>query len=268
MLLRPVSVLVSPAGASGPCRASVLALGTWLSGQPSSTTGQTSRVRGHAVGASHPPRYSSAGPSGSQSAAARESPAAPRHALWGVNTGPEHRCPSPSPPKRARRRPCPAGNSRLHPAWLETGTFSADCRGCLHMGLAWPRACRGASSPAVYLGETPAPLHGAGGWRLTLGLGLVQQRCPGSGCSVHRGAVGCGVRAGVELPPARLPDTALGSTSGRCLLLHPKASQLPPVPRRRASAVPRQPPGLWSPRACTPGAERPEAREVNTGDLA
>lgn len=195
-------------------------------------------------------------------------PCCPRHALWGVNTGPEHRCPSPSPPKRARRRPCPAGNSRLHPAWLETGTFSADCRGCLHMGLAWPRACRGASSPAVYLGETPAPLHGAGGWRLTLGLGLVQQRCPGSGCSVHCGAVGCGVRAGVELPPARLPDTALGSTRGRCLLLHPKASQLPPVPRRRASAVPRQPPGLWSPRACTPGAERPEAREVNTGDLA
>lgn len=169
-----------------------------------------------------------------------------------------------------RRRPCPAGNSRLHPVRLETGTFSADCRGCLHMGLAWPRAYRGASSPTVYLGETPAPLHGAGGRGLTMGLGLVQQRCPGSGCSMCRGAVGCGVRAGVEpaapLPVSPTPHSAPPAGGAFSCTRRPPTSRLSPATVRLLSLS--SPPGLWPPRACTLGAERPEAREVNTGDLA
>ena len=55
-------------------------------------------------------------------------------------------------------------------------------------------------------------------------------------------------------PPACLPNTALGSTSRRCLLLHPKASQFPPVPCHRASAVSQQPPRAVAPESLHSGS--------------
>ena len=89
------------------------------------------------------------------------------------------------------RRLCHTGDSWLHPAWLETVTFSADCRGCRHTGLAWPQAYRGASSPAVCLGETPAPLHGAGGRGVSGAWpGIVEM----PGVWMQRGPWRCGVQ--------------------------------------------------------------------------
>ena len=98
------------------------------------------------------------------------------------------------------RRLCHTGDSWLHPARLETVTFSADCRGCRHTGLAWPRAYRGASSPAVCLGETPAPLHGAGGRGVSGAWpGIVEM----PGVWMQRGPWRCGVQGeglGENLP--------------------------------------------------------------------
>ena len=139
-------------------------------------------------------------------------------------------------------RLCHAGDSRLHPARLETVTFSADCRGCRHTGLAWPRAYRGASSPAVCLGETPAPLHGAGGRGVSGAWpGIVEM----PGVWMQRGPWRCGVQGeglGENLPaPCPSPSHITWLHQQEVLL---SCTRRPPsscLSCSRVSAVPQQP---------------------------
>ena len=167
------------------------------------------------------------------------------------------------------RRLCHTGDSWLHPAWLETVTFSADCRGCRHTGLAWPQAYRGASSPAVCLGETPAPLHGAGGRGVSGAWpGIVEM----PGVWMQRGPWRCGVQGeglGENLPaPCPSPShITLGPASRRCFSPVSEGLPAPVCPAAVCLLSLSSPTGLWPPRACTSGAERPKTREANTGDL-
>lgn len=91
----PCLSLSSPTGAGGPHRASILA-------NPPVRPVRLPVCGGTQWGLDIRPGCGSAGPSGGQPPPA--SPLWPphRHTLWGVSTGPEHRRPIPSLPKRAR----------------------------------------------------------------------------------------------------------------------------------------------------------------------
>lgn len=105
----------------------------------------------------------------------------------------------------------------------------------------------------------------------SLGHGLAQQRCPGSGCSVGHGTVGCGVRAGVGTcrPRPISPHITRDSTSGR---------GFSPVPEGLPAPVCPPPPCVCCPSAAPQGCgpQGPALREQSglkpekqtQGDLA
>lgn len=142
------------------------------------------------------PGCGSAGPSGVSRRQQSLVAPPPPHTL-GVSTGPEHRRRSlPSPNERGQQAsPSAAGDGDLH------GCLP----GCRHRPCTASGHIEGLLHP-LCLRRPPGPLHGAGGRGLSgawPGTGVVPGVCR---CSVGRGTVGCGVRAGVgTCRPAHLP---------------------------------------------------------------